>query len=162
MFQDARLLPWLDSADNIRAVAPALSREAAGRWLDRVGLAGFGHSLPHQLSGGMQRRVALARALAVNPRLLLLDEPFVSLDRPLASELQGLLEAVIAAEAATTILVSHISEDAARLADRVVVLAGRPARIVADLPLDTPRAERDPTELARLTGLITERMESGG
>jgi NitT/TauT family transport system ATP-binding protein/sulfonate transport system ATP-binding protein len=162
MFQDARLLPWLDAVDNIRAVAPAVSRETAERWLDRVGLAGFGQSLPHQLSGGMQRRVALARALAVNPRLLLLDEPFVSLDRPLASELQGLIEDIIATEASTVILVSHLGADAARLADRVVMLAGRPARIVADLPLATPRAERDGAELARLATLIATQVEAAG
>ncbi len=143
VFQDARLLPWLSAIDNVRASDPGMSRDKALALLERVGLAERGEAFPHQLSGGMQRRVALARALAVNAELLLLDEPFVSLDRALADEMQGLVAGLIAAEKLTVLLVTHLAEDAARLADRVIVLAGLPAQIVTDVPLPVPRGQRD-------------------
>ena len=143
VFQDPRLLPWLSAVDHIRASDAKMSRATALAVLERVGLGDRGEAFPHQLSGGMQRRVALARALAVNAELLLLDEPFVSLDRLLADEMQGLVAGLIAAEKSTVLLVTHLAEDAARLADRVVVLAGRPAQIVADMALPVPREQRD-------------------
>jgi NitT/TauT family transport system ATP-binding protein/sulfonate transport system ATP-binding protein len=143
VFQDPRLLPWLSAIDNIRASDARMDRATALAALERVGLAGHGEAFPHQLSGGMQRRVALARALAVNAELLLLDEPFVSLDRALADEMQELVAALIAATGPTVLLVTHLAEDAARLADRVIVLAGRPAQIVADVSLPVARAARD-------------------
>jgi len=158
VFQDSRLLPWLSAIDNLLAVKPALGRDAAIGWLDRVGLEGFGDALPDQLSGGMQRRVALARALAVNPKFLLLDEPFVSLDRRLVGEIQKLFAELIAAENSTAILVTHIVEDAAALADRALVLAGRPARVVADLPLRTPPAARGPLEIARFSEMLAQKL----
>jgi ABC-type nitrate/sulfonate/bicarbonate transport system ATPase subunit len=119
-----------------------------------VGLAGYGDALPDQLSGGMQRRVALARALSVNPGFLLLDEPLVSLDRQLVGEIQALFAELIAAEGSTAILVTHLPEDAARLADRTLILEGRPARIVADRMLPVPRQDRDALEIARLSTLL--------
>ena len=148
VFQDPRLLPWLSAIDNIRASDAKMSRATALAALSRVGLAERGEAFPHQLSGGMQRRVALARALAVNAELLLLDEPFVSLDRRLADEMQGLVAGLIATEKPTVLLVTHLAEDAARLADRVIVLSGRPARIVADVPLPVPREARDRAVIA--------------
>jgi len=131
VFQDARLLPWLTATDNIRAADPAMSRETAIATLASVGLADHANAWPRQLSGGMQRRVALARALATNPGLLLLDEPFTSLDRDLVDDLHQLLSNLIATIRPTIIFASHNAEDAARLADRVITLAGRPAKIVA-------------------------------
>lgn len=142
VFQDARLLPWLTALDNIRAVRPETTEAEATEMLHRVGLAGFEHYFPHELSGGMQRRVALARAFSVNPRLLLLDEPFVSLDRTLVREMEQVLSALIEASRPTVLLVTHLPEDAAMLADRAIVLAGRPARIAADYRFDLPRGQR--------------------
>ena len=142
VFQDARLLPWLSALENIRAVRPETTTAEATEMLHRVGLSGFEHYYPHELSGGMQRRVALARAFSVNPRLLLLDEPFVSLDRTLVREMEEVLFALIAANHPTVLLVTHLPEDAAMLADRAIVLAGRPARIAADYRFDIPRGER--------------------
>lgn len=143
VFQDPRLLPWLSAVDNIRLSDAKMSRDTALTALAQVGLVDRGAAFPHQLSGGMQRRVALARALAVNAELLLLDEPFVSLDRALADEMQELVAGLIAATRPTVLLVTHLAEDAARLADRVLALEGRPARIVADVPLPVPRETRD-------------------
>lgn len=150
VFQDARLLPWLSALDNIRAVAPHAPDANVLELLDRVGLHGTANAYPHELSGGMQRRVALARAFSVNAQLLLLDEPFVSLDRLLVGELQTLFIELIEAERPTVVLVTHLAEDAARLADRAVTIEGRPARIVADMPLDIPRTSRSSVDHARL------------
>jgi NitT/TauT family transport system ATP-binding protein/sulfonate transport system ATP-binding protein len=102
----------------------------------------------------MQRRVALARALAVGPRLLLLDEPFVSLDRPLARDLIRIVARAIAAHGPTAIRVTHDPEDAARLADRVIRLEGRPARVVADDPITTPRDARSEAEVRRIADAL--------
>lgn len=143
VFQDPRLLPWCTALANITAVNPAIGREAAHAALNRVGLAEAATLYPHQLSGGMQRRVALARALAVNARLLLLDEPFVSLDRLLVSELQQLFIDLTAQTRPTVIFVSHLVDDAARLADRAILLDHVPARIVADIAMPIPPARRD-------------------
>lgn len=154
VFQDPRLLPWLDAVGNIRAVRPEMTRAAACALLSQMGLGGSEHSLPGQLSGGMQRRVALARALAVAPQLLLLDEPFVSLDRALARDLQDVVARLIARHRPTMILVSHDPEDAARLADRVIRLEGRPARIVRDMAIRAPRAARNRTEVGRIAAAI--------
>lgn len=142
VFQDARLLPWLTALDNIRAVRPETTETEANEMLRRVGLGGFEHYFPHELSGGMQRRVALARAFSVNPRLLLLDEPFVSLDRTLVREMEEVLSALIEGSRPTVLLVTHLPEDAAMLADRAIVLSGRPARIAADYRFDIPRGHR--------------------
>ncbi|MDB5474421.1 MAG: transporter ATP-binding protein [Devosia sp.] len=148
VFQDPRLLPWLTVIGNIRAAAPAMSRAAALAALARMGLAGEADAYPHQLSGGMQRRVALARAFAHNARLLLLDEPFVSLDRTLVDDMYRLISRLIGLTSPTVLLVSHQPQDAARLADRVVVLDGRPARIIADLRFPIPAASRTRQVLA--------------
>ena len=153
VFQDARLLPWLDAAANIRAVKAGISRGEIETLLVKVGLPGLGAVFPRQLSGGMQRRLGLARAIAVGSGLLLLDEPFVSLDRAVVLELQSLFREIFAAENPTVIIVSHDPEDAARLADRAVILAGRPARIAADIRLPKA-ATRDAAAIARSVQII--------
>lgn len=148
VFQDPRLLPWLTAIDNICAADPRCTRAHATAALERVGLAGVDGLYPHQLSGGMQRRVALARALAVNARLLLLDEPFVSLDRTLVAEIHQLFRSIVEESRPTVVFVSHLTDDAARLADRAILLDHRPAVIVADLALPLPPAQRDAAVLA--------------
>ena len=154
VLQDARLLPWLTAIDNIRAVAPGIEDTRALALLDRVGLHGAANSYPHELSGGMQRRVALARAFSVNADLLLLDEPFVSLDRMLVDELQALFIDLVEHERPTVVLVTHLVEDAVRLADRAVILRGRPAQIVADIALDVPRKTRTVADHQRMAAQI--------
>lgn len=143
VFQDPRLLPWLTATDNIRAANPDCSAAQASSALEQVGLADASNLYPHQLSGGMQRRVALARALAVNARLLLLDEPFVSLDRPLVAEIHDLFRRIVEQTRPTVLFVSHLADDAARLADRAILLDHRPATVLADISLPVPPARRD-------------------
>jgi ABC-type nitrate/sulfonate/bicarbonate transport system ATPase subunit len=129
VFQDPRLLPWLTALDNIRAMRAGTTHDAALAHLRTVGLEDAAALYPHQLSGGMQRRVALARALSVNRGLLLLDEPFVSLDQSLVAEMESLLRAVLAQTGATALIVTHDVAQAKRLAERVITLTGRPAKI---------------------------------
>lgn len=154
VFQDPRLLPWLTAAQNIMAVDRAITRNTALAALDRVGLADAADLFPHQLSGGMQRRVALARAFSVNARLLLLDEPFVSLDRELVAEMHQHFSKLVAEARPTVIFVSHLTDDAARLADRAILLEGRPVRVVADIALEVPPADRHEGVLADYRGLL--------
>jgi NitT/TauT family transport system ATP-binding protein/sulfonate transport system ATP-binding protein len=155
VLQDARLLPWLTAIDNIRAVAPDIAEARAIELLDRVGLHGAANAYPHELSGGMQRRVSLARAFSVNADLLLLDEPFVSLDRVLVDELQALFIDLVEHERPTVVLVTHLVEDAVRLADRAVALRGRPAEIVSDIAFSVPRCERTAEDRAQMAAEIT-------
>jgi NitT/TauT family transport system ATP-binding protein len=150
VFQAPRLMPWLTVLDNVRLVLP--DGDAGGRAQQSLVELGLGEVLaayPHQLSGGMQRRVALARALVVEPQLLLLDEPFVSLDRPAAEQLQSLLLSVWQRHQMTVLCVTHDLEEALRLGDRVLFLSKDPARIILDLPVTLPRARRDAAELER-------------
>ncbi len=151
VFQDPRLLPWLSALDNIRAVREQTTEGEARDLLARVGLAGSEDAYPAQLSGGMQRRVALARAFSVNPRLLLLDEPFVSLDAQLVAGMQRVFLDLVRDTRPTAILVTHLPEDAARVADRVIVLRERPARIVADIELTPARDTRGEEQVRALT-----------
>ncbi|GKY88451.1 ABC transporter ATP-binding protein [Sinisalibacter aestuarii] len=159
VFQDPRLLPWQSAVGNLTAVNPSLDLGEARALLAEMGLKGYEDALPGELSGGMQRRVALARALAVKPQVLLLDEPFVSIDRKLARELMALVTRVIASHGATVLIVTHEPEDAARLADRVVRLEGRPATITAEHRISTPREERDVAFLRAETDRITGEAE---
>jgi len=135
VFQEPRLLPWRTVGENIRLVLPdgAGSEVAVRASLAAVGLDGYAASYPRALSGGQARRVALARALASNAQLLLLDEPFVSLDETAAESLRALLHELWRQRRMRVVLVTHDISEAARLGQRIVVLAGKPAKIVADL-----------------------------
>ena len=155
VFQDARLLPWADASANLRAVRPDLTEAQISASLARVGLPGLERAFPRQLSGGMQRRLGLARALAANPGLLLLDEPFVSLDPAMVRDLRQVFHAVFRTQNPTVVLVSHDPEDAAHLADRVILLAGRPATITSDFPLGPDDPKR------RLGEILAAQKETG-
>ena len=153
VFQAPRLMPWLTALDNVRLVLPQEdgSVEAAREILVEVGLQGFEDAYPGQLSGGMQRRVALARAFGVKPLLLLMDEPFASLDEPLAWRLRGGLHALWSHHRPTVLFVTHDLTEAFSLADRVLFLSPRPGRVVWEQPVDLPRPrERDDSGVERL------------
>ena len=149
VFQDPRLLPWETAFGNLMAVKPDLDVGHVRQLFADLGLADAEDKLPAELSGGMQRRVALARALVVQPTLLLLDEPFVSVDRKLANELRRLLAQIIDNYKPTVLLVTHDARDAAELADRTITLRGRPAQIYDELLIDRPRRDRDRAYISR-------------
>jgi len=155
VFQDSRLLPWLSAVDNIRAVREQTTEAEARDLLARVGLAGSEDAYPAQLSGGMQRRVALARAFSVNPRLLLLDEPFVSLDAHLVAGVQRVFLDLVRDTHSTAILVTHLPDDAAKIADRAIVLGGRPAQVVAEVELTPARDTRSDEQIRALALAIS-------
>jgi len=136
VFQEPRLMPWLTVADNVGfglAHLPKPARAAAiAEALEQVGLAEAATKLPKQLSGGMAQRAALARALAVRPKLLLLDEPFSALDPLTRTGLQNHLGEVCRHYGPTVLLITHDMDEALVLADRIIVLDGPPGRIVAE------------------------------
>lgn len=132
VFQEPVLLPWRSARDNIR-IPTGLSAAAAEAALVEVGLEGRAEDYPSQLSLGQQRRLSLARAFAVKPDLLLMDEPFVSLDPALVEEMMGLFARLRAAQGVATLLVTHVEAEARRLASRIVTLDGSPARITGDV-----------------------------
>lgn len=155
LFQDARLLPWLTVAGNLRLARPDLADGDVAARLAAMGLSGTEQLFPHALSGGMQRRVALARALVRDPALLLLDEPFTGLDTALSVEMQALVAGGIALRRTTALIVTHRPEEAARLAHRVLVLAGRPVCIARDIALPGTPGERSEAEVTRLAREIS-------
>ena len=141
MFQTPRLLPWLTVLENVRIVMDKAGIESgyAERLLAEMQLADVMDAFPNRLSGGMQRRVALARAFAVRPKLLLMDEPFVSLEAPVANKLRLLLLDTLHTHRTTVLFVTHDLGEALALADRVIFLSPSPGRIVLDLPVLLPR-----------------------
>lgn len=150
MFQESRLLPWMTVEENLRFVldGPSTKRHDHVReWLERVGLDGFGSYYPRQLSVGMQQRVAVARALIVDPDVLLMDEPFSSLDELTAMAMREQLLSLWDALSCTVLFVTHNPLEATLLADRVVIMATRPGRVVDSLDLANqfPRP-RDPDD----------------
>ncbi len=139
VFQDPRLLPWRTALDNVAGPLRAQgrtkveARAAAAGWLERVGLKGFERYHPAELSGGMAQRVSLARALAVEPRVLLLDEPFSSVDAALKGSLMDILEGIVKERRTTVVYVTHELTEALRLADRIVEIT--PERTLRELDL---------------------------
>jgi ABC-type nitrate/sulfonate/bicarbonate transport system ATPase subunit len=144
VFQEPRLMPWLSARRNIELVLPdpAAASDKVDYLLERVGLAERGDAFPDELSGGMQRRVALARAMAIDPDVLLLDEPFSSLDEPTAESLHQLLVGLWQEQANAVLLVTHNLREAVTLADRVLFLSLDPARIVHEEQLVYSEADR--------------------
>jgi ABC-type nitrate/sulfonate/bicarbonate transport system ATPase subunit len=145
MFQDPRLLPWRTVKQNIELVAaPGFTEADLDRLAHAVGIADMLPRYPQELSLGLARRVALARAFATKPDLLLLDEPFVSLDERTADRLRRLLLDVWSARPTTAILVTHNAREAILLADQLVLLAPRPTHVVAIETIEVPQRERTP------------------
>lgn len=156
VFQEPRLLPWRTVEQNVRLAAPALSGDAMTALLGELGLEDWRRHRPNQISGGMARRVALARALAVEPDLLVLDEAFVSLDERNAEILQGVVFEAVARRSVTVLMVTHNVREALRFSDRILVLAPRPTQVTAEIALEAGREARDADWLeSQRTRLLT-------
>lgn len=168
VFQEPRLLPWRDLAGNVALGLPPGTGRARGarvvrHWLDVVGLDGFHRHRPRQVSGGMAQRAALARALAREPGVLLLDEPFAALDALTRLRMQDLLSDVQRDAGTTVLLVTHDVDEALHLADRVVLLGAEPGRpgatVVTVLGVASPRPrDRARPDLASLRADLLERL----
>jgi len=149
VFQHYTLFPWRSLLRNVtfglqmRGTPRTSRHEAARQLLHKVGLAGFEEAYPHELSGGMRQRAAVAQALAVGPRLLFMDEPFGAVDDSTRGELQRMISQLWMESPITILLVTHSIDEAVTLADRIMVLSDRPGRITQEIPVDMPRP-RDP------------------
>ncbi len=169
VFQDHRLFPWLNVEQNIAVglrnadLSPAQKRERVAEHVALVGLQGFEQSFPHQISGGMAQRVAIARGLVNRPRVLLLDEPFGALDALTRARLQGELQRIWQAERITMLLVTHDVEEAVFLGDQVVVMQPHPGRIrrIVDVDLPHPRSRSDPRFIALREDVLADFLEPG-
>ena len=147
VFQEPRLLPWRSVEENVRLAAPRLDEKRLSALFAALDLDAHRSHFPGELSLGLARRVALARAFAVEPDFLILDEPLASLDDALAARLRDQIASLVDSRSVTTLLVTHNVDDAARLGDHVFLLSARPARIVAELPIRTPRNARGRAEI---------------
>jgi NitT/TauT family transport system ATP-binding protein len=164
VFQEANLLPWLSAVDNVafplklRRVAKRERLEAARRMLELTGLTGAEDRLPHQLSGGMKQRVAIARGLVQNPGVLLMDEPFASLDEQTRMVLGDELLRIWSETRKTVLFVTHSLNEAVYLADRVIVLSARPGRVVDDVAVDLPRPRTFAMTSSERFGILKDRI----
>jgi NitT/TauT family transport system ATP-binding protein len=143
VFQEPRLLTWRSVEDNLRLAAPDASEAEVAALFAALGLSDHRTHFPGELSVGLARRTALARAFAVRPTLLLLDEPFVSLDAPLARQLQCDLARLVESRGMITVLVTHDLDEAIALADRIVVLSTRAAHVVHAIRVPDPAVDGD-------------------
>ena len=167
MFQESALLPWLTAAQNVelalrlRGVGRRERRERAADLLELVRLKGAGAKRVHELSGGMKQRVAMARALAQETGVLLMDEPFAALDAITRDVLHEELARLRASQSLTVVFVTHNVREAVRLGDRVVLLSSRPGRVAReyDIAIDAPRRIESP-EVARLSVEITDDLRA--
>ncbi len=172
VFQDYALFPWKTVAENIMfgLELAGVSREErlarAGRFIDMVGLSGFGHRFPHELSGGMRQRCALARSLANDPRVLLMDEPLSAIDAMTRNTLQEDIHRLCSGAeggAKTVLYVTHAIDEAVFLSDRVIMLAPRPGRVIGSLDIPLGKIRNDETrvrpEFQALVNEIWQRMK---
>ncbi len=165
MYQEAALFPWMTVKQNLKFAlrAKGLSRaeceQKANEFIGLVHLNGFENALPHELSGGMKMRVSLARALAMDPSVLLMDEPFAPIDAQTRGRMHQLLQAIWLRTRKTVVFVTHDVREALVLGDRVVVMASRPGRILKDLEVHLARP-RDPDDepIVRLSRQIREAL----
>jgi len=164
LFQTESLMPWRTALDNViaglefRGVEKAKAVPQGEEWLDRVGLAGFGGRYPHQLSGGQRKRVALAQCLILDPKIILMDEPFSALDVQTRQLMENELLELWAADRKSVLFITHDLEEAIALSDRVIVLsAGPETRPIGEFAIDLPRP-RDVSEV-RLTPRFLELHE---
>ncbi len=160
MFQADALMPWRNALDNVtaglqfRGVAPGEADGAAREWLARVGLVGFEDRYPHQLSGGMRKRVALAQMLILDPEILLMDEPFSALDVQTRQLMENELLELWGADRKSVLFITHDLEEAISLSDRVVVLsAGPETHPIGEFVIDLPRP-RDVAEIRMTHGFV--------
>ncbi|MGE3144659.1 MAG: ABC transporter ATP-binding protein [Pseudorhodoplanes sp.] len=170
VFQSYTLFPWLSVADNIafglreKGMPAAERQRIVAQWLGNIGLQSFASHYPKQLSGGMQQRTAIARALANDPAILLLDEPFGALDNQTRALMQELLLGIWERDRKTVIFVTHDIEEAIFLASRVLVMSARPGRIKADLPVDLPHPRhytiKTSPEFSALKARLTEEIRA--
>jgi len=167
MFQDAALFPWLTAGGNVELAlrldgVPKPERRArAAELLASVHLEEFADKRPHELSGGMRQRVALARSLAQRAKVLLMDEPFGALDAMTRDLLHDEVERLWRERGLTVLFVTHNVREAVRLGDRVVLLSSRPGRVIAEFPVSIPRPRRiDSPEVATLAATITDQLRA--
>lgn len=167
LFQDSALFPWLTVTANVelplrlRGVGKTERRATATDLLERVHLGGSGTKRPHELSGGMRQRAALARVLAQDAGLLLMDEPFGALDAITRDLLHDELESLWLDRRFTILFVTHNVREAARLGDRIVLLTSRPGRVAATFPVDLARPRRiDSSEIATLAATVTDQLRA--
>ena len=170
IFQEASLYPWLTIAENVtfglklRGEFPEKRERIAKELLLMVGLSDVANKRPNELSGGMRQRAALARALAMRPRVLMMDEPFAALDIQTRAKMQGHLLDIWRASKASVLMVTHSIEEAVALADRIVVWTSRPGRVkeIVSIDLPRPRDMRDPACVAlqqRLADLLADEVD---
>jgi NitT/TauT family transport system ATP-binding protein len=165
MFQEPALFPWLTAADNVelalraRGVPRTARRAQTEELLEAVRLGGFGGKRPHELSGGMRQRVAMARALALNADVLLMDEPFGALDAMTRDLLHDELERICAERTLTVLFVTHNVREAARLGDRVILLSSRPGRVIDEYTLPRVGHRRiDSPEVSEVAARLTDKL----
>jgi len=158
VFQEPRLLPWRSVEANVRLAAPLADEAKLSALFAVLELNAHRSHFPGELSLGLARRVALARAFAVDPDFLILDEPLASLDDALAARLRDQIAILVDSRPVMTLLVTHNVDDAVRLGDRLFLLSPRPARILADLTIRAPRSARGEAEIAAIKADIARRI----
>jgi ABC-type nitrate/sulfonate/bicarbonate transport system ATPase subunit len=160
VFQEPRLLPWRSVEHNVRLAAPDIEDAKLSELFKILELEAHRSHYPGELSLGLARRVALARAFAVEPDILVLDEPLASLDDALAGRLREEIATLVASRPVMTLLVTHSLDDAVRLGDRLFFLSSRPARILTEVPIGIPREARGEAEIAAIKAGLVRRTPS--
>jgi NitT/TauT family transport system ATP-binding protein len=169
VFQEAALFPWMTVEENVmfplrKEMSKKEAREVAHHFLHMVQLSNYTKHSPHELSGGMQQRVSIARALSMNPKVLLMDEPFGALDEQTRSRLHNELEKIWIETKKTILFVTHSISESIKLSDRIVVMGTRPGIILEDITVDIPRPRRSYPEAVvqleeRINGLLKAEIE---